>query len=172
MSGTNGSETGRPAAAGVTEGEQTLKVERLLDLDALRPSIESPDPYAVRFGGVSYPVRQIDQLTGREELDLAALDQAVIKATGGMAVRAALFDRAFHLVRILVPNMPERVRNDLTFAQASDIGGHAWVYASENAIKAAKANERPTSTDTGSTPAPEVKSNPVSVDSTASTQAA
>lgn len=104
----------------------------LLDLDAfmtrgIMPPTR-PQP-RVRIGGIEYSVRQLVHLTGQEELDLAALDRAVQDANTPLGVRRAMFDRAFGLVRVLVPNMPEKDRLSLSYEQAIAVADLAWDYA-------------------------------------------
>jgi hypothetical protein len=140
------------------------KDERRLDLDAFAPVPTSR--YAVRVGGVDYPVRQMMDLTGDEELQLAALDRAVEASTGSIAVRRSMFDRAFALVRLLVPDMPEKVRLGLKYVEALAVAGQAWAYAAQPNPPVA-----PADTDGAPGPdsnAPVASSRPASVDSSVS----
>lgn len=109
------------------------KVERRLDLDALAPVPLSR--YTVQYQGVEYGVRQMMDLDGDEELQLAALDEKVDagidKST--VAMRRAMFDRAYAMIRILVPDMPPKVRNSLKYVAALEVAKHAWAYAREPA---------------------------------------
>lgn len=155
MAGINGA----PNGAAKASPDSMIKLTRLLDLDAFTSPVKSH----VRVDGVEYPIRQLLHLTGQEELDLAKMDSAVKAAEGDHGIRAALFDRAFTMVRILVPDLPERVRLDLTYAQALAIAAHAWDYVAE-AMKA-----DPTLADTGAAPAENSK--PASAASTVSTPA-
>lgn len=142
-----------PAVAAIAAA---AKAERVLDLDAFAPP--QPDRYMVLVRGVKYPVRQIMHLTGQEELDLDALDRRLDEATTNRDVRRAMFDRAYHQVRVLVPTMPEKVRLGLKYAEAIEIAREAWAYAIA---------ENPPVADTGSSD-PAENSKPVSVASTAS----
>ena len=162
MSGANGTEAPQPEGAGLTEGAKDAKAERLLDLDVFRPETARPESYTVRVLGVTYPVRQIMQLTGQEELDLTALDKALEAATTEHDVRRAMFDRAFHLVRILVPGMSTHIRLGLRYEEALEISRQAWAYATAD----------PTLGATDSPPAPGASLSAASPVSLASTQAA
>lgn len=151
MAGDNGRSAPEPAR------------ERRLDLDAFVPAVSRVRP-TVKVFGKEYPVRQMIHLTGREELDLDALERAIDNATTDRAVRRAMFDLAFARVRVLVPTMPEHVREGLQYEQALEVAKEAWAYADE---------ANPPAADTGSeTPAPAASSSPVSAVSSAATQAA
>lgn len=101
--------------------------EQVFDLDALSPP--PPSRFRVRVRGVEYAIRQMAQLTGDEELDLTSLERAIREAVTDDQVRRAMFDRAHHLVRILIPSMPDHVRRGLQYIEMMALSNHAWAYA-------------------------------------------
>src|SRR5262245_23549702 len=93
--------------------------ERFLDLDPFAAPTRLTDS-AVTVDGVAYRFRSIFSLTGQEEAALAALDRAFAEAMARAQdptrpapaldeIRRAAFDRAYKTIRLMVPDMPERV---------------------------------------------------------------
>jgi hypothetical protein len=70
-------------------------------------------------------------------------------------MRRAMFDRAFTMVRLLVPSLPEKQRLALRYDQANAVAGEAWAYATASPFvgteirePAGEANSRPASEGT------------------------